>query len=271
MPKISDIARLAPLALLAGVIVLPGGPARSTVLSPGETQIQPESPGPASQPSSAFLPQSNQHLLDADRPTFPPIIQRGLWSRACSIATNTLAQQEPDEDALGIFAICSAVTNNKAAADSALWRLRQTEAFPYYYASLAQGILESRNGSPDEADKVFRSLLQARPDDPLVLYFSGAVLQAQHKDAEAILTYRKVLKAWPDYAPALVAAAQLMATPDASEKTLNEAIAMTERATAIEPTNRAYWKQLAELYDQSGQHDRASAVRLQWLSVPRIK
>jgi Tfp pilus assembly protein PilF len=46
---------------------------------------------------------------------------------------------------------------------------------------------------------------------------------------------------------------------------------MTERATAIEPMNLDYWKQMAELYERAGQHDRAAAVKLQWLSPPTIK
>jgi hypothetical protein len=35
--------------------------------------------------------------------------------------------------------------------------------------------------------------------------------------------------------------------------------------------NLDYWKQLAELYDRTGQRDRAAAVRLQWLSPPTMK
>jgi hypothetical protein len=35
----------------------------------------------------------------------------------------------------------------------------------------------------------------------------------------------------------------------------------------MEPMNLAYWKKLAELYDRIGDHDRASAIKLQWISA----
>jgi hypothetical protein len=46
---------------------------------------------------------------------------------------------------------------------------------------------------------------------------------------------------------------------------------MMERASAIEPMNLEYWKQMAELCDRTEQHDRAAAIRLQWLTPHSAK
>lgn len=52
---------------------------------------------------------------------------------------------------------------------------------------------------------------------------------------------------------------------------MKTAIAMSERAARIEPTNRAYWKPTAGLGETAGQHDRVNAIRLQWLTRRRFR
>lgn len=197
-------------------------------------------------------------------------VRRGQWKRACSIATASLGRNEANVDALGIFGVCSALAKDQSSANTALQQLRQAEATPYY-AKLTEGILQLRGSAPATANATFSQLLKSRPDDPLALYFDGEALHQLKRDPQAIAAFKAVLRQWPDHAPALAAAARLMASPKAPPQALREAVTLTERATAIEPMNADYWRQMAELYERTGQTDRAAAVRLQWLSLPSSK
>ncbi len=193
-------------------------------------------------------------------------LSKGLWNSACAGATIMLAKQQPVMDALGVFAMCAALRNDTKALHSAMKRLEQAEFPPRYYEQLTQGILLLRKKSPDKAGAIFRNVLGQRTDDPLALYFEGEALHAQGKDTEAIASFKSSLKGWPDHAPAHSAVARLTTTGNASKSALQSAIASTERATKIDPTNRAYWQQLADLCDRAGETGRASAIRLQWLT-----
>lgn len=193
-------------------------------------------------------------------------IQRGWWTRACSIATDALAGQESNIDALGVFSVCQSLVANQDGSARALSRLREVEPPPGYYAMLTQGVAHLRNGSIDMAEVEFTRVLGMRSADPLAAYFLGEALHARHKDTDAIVSFKRVLKIWPDYAPALSAVAQLTAAKSASRQDMNVAIAMSEHAALVEPMNLKYWKQTADLCDRAGQHDRAKAIRLQWLT-----
>ena len=198
-------------------------------------------------------------------------VSRGRWASACSVATAVLAHRVADVDALGVFAICSAVDNDTVATSKAIDRLREAEPLPYY-GLLTQGILRFKEGLPDKAEEAFNSVLHTRASDPIAWYFKGEALHARQKNADAISAFKAVLKIWPDHTPALIAAARLLAAPNASKDNLNEALTMTERATSINPTNLAQWKLLAELCERTGQHNRANAIAVQWLSGPlRVK
>jgi predicted Zn-dependent protease len=197
-------------------------------------------------------------------------LQRGSWRRACSIATVALARGEQNVDALGVFGMCAALRNDPAAANKAQQRLREAEG-PPYYATLTQGILQLRSGAADKADTTFKTFLKSHADDPIALYFDGEVQHQLKRDPQAIASFKAVLKRWPDHAPSLSSAARLLAAPKASPRDLKEAVVMMERATAIEPMNPEYWKQMAELCDRTEQHDRAAAIRLQWLTPHAVK
>jgi tetratricopeptide (TPR) repeat protein len=210
--------------------------------------------------------------LDADGTTqrIMLALQRGLWSRACSVATDALAKKESNLDALGIFAVCQALVANKEGTERAEFRLREVEPSPGYYTMLTNGVANLRNGSNELAENAFKRLLEIRPGDPVGEYFLGESLHARQKDTEAIAIFQKVLKSWPDYAPALSATARLMAAKSGSKQNLNVAISMSERAARIDPMNLKYWEQTATLCDQAGQRDRAHAIRLQWLYRPSL-
>jgi tetratricopeptide (TPR) repeat protein len=201
----------------------------------------------------------------ANNPLMQSLI-RGQWSSACAIATDILARKQADLDALGVFAMCAALRNDTRAAGTALLRLKEAEAAPYYYALLTEGILQLKNNSPENAFAAFRKVIRQRSADSLASYFSGEALHAQHRDAEAITAFKSSLEIWPDHAPALAAVARLISAGDVPRETLKSAVTMAERAAKIDPGNPAYWQQLSDLCERSGEHGRANAIKLQWLT-----
>lgn len=223
------------------------------------------------QPTAPSMPAQGQEPAADVSVILGAQLQRGSWRKACSIAADALARGEQNVDALGVFGMCAALRNDQAAASPALQRLRETEAPPHYYAAMTEGILQLRGGAAEKANATFAAVLKSRPADPLALYFSGEAQHQLKRDAQAIASFKAVLKRWPDHAPALASAAKLLAAPKAPPQELKEAVAMTEHATAIEPMNLDYWKQMADLYERAGQHDRAAAVKLQWLNPPTVK
>ncbi|MFO1328074.1 MAG: hypothetical protein U1F56_12010 [Rubrivivax sp.] len=191
-------------------------------------------------------------------------LKAGRFARACRLASATLARQATDADALGLFALCAASGNDRAAAAAALERLRAVEPVPYF-GPLAQGVLQLHDQAPEAALSSFRQVLERRAGDPLALYFSGEAQHARGRDDEALRAFGATLSAWPGFVPALGASARLLATPRADRATLTRARELAERAAALEPTRPAHWRLLAELCERTGQHERASAIALQWL------
>lgn len=233
-------------------------------------QAAPESviPPASARPADA-APIADPQVTEADLAANIKLIQavaRGQWIAACDQATAIMARQRPNLDALGVFAICSALRNDNEATRSARDALNQREAPPNYYARLVEGILYLQAKSPQKADAAFAAIREQRASDPLALYFVGETRHAQGRDSEAIAAFKSSLETWPEHAPALAAVARLSAADSASPDALRTAISMTEQATQIEPGNRGYWKQLADLCERAGDTGRASAIRLQWLT-----
>lgn len=229
-------------------------PVLSTLLEgSGDTQLQPLI--------------SDTELVESSYLSVP--LANGQWTSACARATHVLAKQQASVDALGIFAMCAAIRNDTKVVNTALKRLKEAEPPPHYYAQLTEGILLLRSRTPDKAGAAFKSILQQRANDPLAFYFAGEASHAQGKNADAIAYFKSSLKAWPNHAPAHSALARLTVSGNASKSALQSAIASAEQATKIDPANRGYWKQLANLCERAGETGRANAIRLQWLT-PRI-
>lgn len=198
-------------------------------------------------------------------------VARGLWTRACSLATNAMSRQEQDSGALKVFSLCRALQNDREAVGIALTRLHDIEPREHsYYSSLTSGILQIRSQSYAQATSALKSALQAQPGDPLALYFNGELQRLSGKSTQAVLSYKATLKHWPDHIPALVAAARLLASSQATKEKLQAALAMTERATLLDPSNQASWQLMVDLCDRTGQSGRASAIKLQWLNRPSL-
>ena len=262
-------SRLGTLALLASIQLAAAATSWAAVIP----QTAPPSVlPPASAPSPDAAANTGPQVTEADLAANIQLIQavaRGQWMAACDQATTIMSRQRPDLDALGVFAICAALRNDGEATQSARDALNQREAPPNYYSRLVAGILHLKNKAPQKAEKEFATIREQRASDPLVMYFVGEAHHAQGKDAEAIAAFKSSLDTWPDHAPALAAVARLSANKTASPDVLKASISMTEQAARIEPDNRGYWKQLADLCERAGETGRASAIRLQWLT-PRV-
>jgi tetratricopeptide (TPR) repeat protein len=209
-------------------------------------------------------------LLDAPRPAGSTgsealeALRMGRWTQACRTATEVLARHVPDVEALGIFGLCAAVTRDRDAANTARTRLAEAERTPYF-GPLTQGVLLLGERQPEKAQAAWRPVLQARRNDPLALYFEGEALHARRQTPKALAAFRGVLNTWPEFTPAMTAIARLNSGPKATPQDLKEALSLAERATEIEPTNRGYWRLLADLCRRTGQVGRADAIALQHL------
>lgn len=265
----TPLRRLGVLTVLLSIHLAAATPTAAAVIP---QTAPPSVRSPVSAPSPGLAASTDPQVTEADLVANIQLIQsvaRGQWMVACDQATAIMARQRPDLDALGVFAICAALRNDREAARSARDALNQREAPPNYYARVVEGILHLKDEAPKKADTEFAAIREQRASDPLVLYFVGEAQNAQGKDVEAIAAFKLSLETWPEHAPALAALARLSAKDSASPEVLKTAISMTEQATRIEPDNRSYWKQLADLCERAGETGRASAIRLQWLT-PRV-
>jgi tetratricopeptide (TPR) repeat protein len=196
-------------------------------------------------------------------------LARGQWAAACRTATDTLADRRPNIDALGVFALCAAIRNDESMILPSLERLVANEPPPQAYVRLVQAVLHLKEEAPGRALEALEPLRSGDVNSPLASYFAGEALHAQGRDAAAVEAFQACLDLWPEHAPAMVAIARLSIGMDGNKGTLEKAIAMTEQATRIEPSNLGYWRQLADLCERNGEFGRASAIRMQWLT-PRF-
>jgi Tfp pilus assembly protein PilF len=67
-------------------------------------------------------------------------------------------------------------------------------------AALQQAVQHHRAGRPAEAERLYRGVLQARPDDPGVSNALAIALKDQGRLAEAEAVYRRLIAVAPDYA-----------------------------------------------------------------------
>lgn len=210
-------------------------------------------PSPPSLPEGVFSPMTT--------------LSHGRWAEACAGANRILAQRVPDIEALGIFALCAALSGDEQATSLALARLREVGSAPRF-ALLADGVRQLRAGRRDAASARFAEVLQHRADDPLALYFDGETLYAAGESRQALAAFEATLKTWPEHVPAMTAAARVLAAATASDSDLVAARDLAERATKLDPWTQANWRLLAELCRRTGQSERAEAITLQWLRLP---
>ena len=183
-------------------------------------------------------------------------LANGHWLEAYKLATQVLAQRIPDADALGVLAVSSAMLGDQHVREAAIRKLLEVEAKPGYYYPLAQGITDLAGKKTQAALQQFNGILAQMPNDHLALYLHGQANEQLRKPADALRDYQAALKNHPDFSPALATAGQLLSAAGAHK----EAVTLMERAVEVEPTNQAYRKALAQIYERAGQKDKARQV-----------
>jgi Flp pilus assembly protein TadD len=114
--------------------------------------------------------------------------------------------------------------------------------------ALQQATLHHRAGRPAEAERLYRGILQARPDHPGISNNLGLALKDQGKLDEAAATFRRVLTVKPDDVMAhcnLGNVLRLQGKPD-------QAAACYRRALALQPNMALAHKNLGSVLCESG-------------------
>jgi tetratricopeptide (TPR) repeat protein len=117
---------------------------------------------------------------------------------------------------------------------------------------LAQ-MLDSR-GKSDEAVALYKDAAAAAPDNPAVLFQYGAALDRANKPAEAQKIFRDLIAKDPLDATALNYLGYMLADRGSS---LDEAVALIQRALKIDPDNPSYKDSLGWAYFRQGKLDLA--------------
>jgi tetratricopeptide (TPR) repeat protein len=123
---------------------------------------------------------------------------------------------------------------------------------PRAHVALAQVYVEASRGA--QAVKVLQTAQTRFPDETLLTFELGAILDKQKRHAEAEAAFRQVIAQDPENAPALNYLGYLLA--ERGEK-LDESVDLVKRALAIEPENGSYLDSLGWAYYKAGNYPQA--------------
>jgi Tfp pilus assembly protein PilF len=115
-------------------------------------------------------------------------------------------------------------------------------------AVLQQAMLHHRAGRPAEAERLYRGILQARPDHPGISNNLGLALKDQGKLEEAAATFQRVLAVRPDDALAHCNLGNVLKL----RGELAEAAACYRRAIALQPGMVLAHRNLGAVLCESG-------------------
>lgn len=150
--------------------------------------------------------------------------------------------------AAGVGVLCVRARDPRAARRAAL------AATAVLVAALVAAT-RARNADYASQERIWRSVLAARPAQPRALVSLAQVLREQGRAAEAEALIREALQLWPSYARAEVQLAKL-----AEERgDLDAARAHLQRALALDPSDGEIRTNLGELLARSGRHAEAVA------------
>ncbi len=106
----------------------------------------------------------------------------------------------------------------------------------------------------DQAIKVARSVLKKSPDSVSALFMLGASLERSGERSAAETTFQDLLQQQPNFAPALNYLGYMWAEKG---ENLEQALAFTQKAVALDPTNGAYVDSLGWANFQLGNYSAA--------------
>jgi tetratricopeptide (TPR) repeat protein len=181
-------------------------------------------------PSSSVVPIVTE--VGAERRMYLPLA--GMLLLACALARALFARVAPSARAASAAGVALACA----------------------LGLLLVGATRERNRDYASAERLWRSVLDARPDQPRALLNLGAALRAQGRADEADGYFRAALRAHPPYARAEVQLALLaLDRGDAAE-----AEARLARALALEPRDGDVATRLGELWARGGRSREALAL-----------
>ena len=122
-----------------------------------------------------------------------------------------------------------------------------------YDFMLQQAVSLHDQGFFDDAEKLYRQLLEAMPEQPDILNLLGLIAQAKGVDNEAIYLFYKAIKNAPDRAPFYF---NLAISLKACKK-FYEAIDNFEKALKIQTDIKEAYVQIGQIYYELGDSDKA--------------
>jgi tetratricopeptide (TPR) repeat protein len=180
-------------------------------------------------PSSSFVPIATE--VGAERRFYLPLA--GL----CALS------------AVGVGALCARSRDPRAARRAAL-------AATAVLVAVLVAATRARNRDYESAERIWRSVLAARPAQPRALLSLSQALREQGRAEEAESLAQDALRAWPSYT---LAEAQLAGLAE-ERGDLAAAVAHLQRALALEPHAGELRTNLGLLFARSGRLDDAVAA-----------
>jgi tetratricopeptide (TPR) repeat protein len=212
---------------------------------------------------------------DPPQPTGDPAVEtrravvaldKGQWNRALESAALAVRLGARNADNLGTIALAGAVLGERRLVDAALARLDDL-ALTTRLGALVVAVQALQAENHSAALRTLASLLERSPQDPIALYFRGEGEHQAGRPAQALATFRQVIDVAPEFAPALAAAARLLAGSQ-----IGEAVRLMEQAVAIHPENLAYRRRLADLYTAAGRQAEANRLYVEILEdIPGVR
>ncbi|HVI92764.1 MAG TPA: tetratricopeptide repeat protein [Anaeromyxobacter sp.] len=127
------------------------------------------------------------------------------------------------------------------------------------------GVALERADRLADAERVYRDILGARPDEPDALWRLGVVRWREGRRDEAVALWERTLTVAPDHARAMNDLGIAMA----ARGDLAGAEALWTRATQLDPRSPGAWLSLGNLYERRGDHARAVAAWREFLERAR--
>ena len=180
----------------------------------------------------------------------------GRYERAVALARTARARRPGD---LRLSQLEARALTRSGRRDRAVVVMREALAAHagevQAHLSLAEALQEADRIR--EADEVLAEAAARFPGSVDVAFQQGALLEQRQEYAGAEAAFRRVLAREPDHAPTLNYLGYMLA--DRGER-LDEAVALIERALAIDPGNGAYLDSLGWAYYRQGRYRQAEPL-----------
>lgn len=175
---------------------------------------------------------------------------KGQWQSAARYAMVVHTLDQASVKARGILGTIYAISGVKKQAEQLLDKTAR-EGDGKFYNSLISAILTAQSGDMEKAEELVSSALNQIPGHPVALYYRGSIFLSQNKLSLAADSLASVIKAEPDFSPALALLGQI----ELKQQNYNEAEIFYKNALIIEPENLIYRRELQGIYQKTDNSD----------------